>query len=103
VQSCISCAEIKPSHLESFREAIEIDAIGSRTEPGCLRFDVLEDKSNPCKFVFYEVYVNADAITFHKACTHFQAWTDFKVGFASCVFHSGSFVHAVACTRQREG
>ena len=61
------------------RKAIEIDAIGSRTEPGCLRFDVLQDKSDPNKFVFYEVYKDADAINVHKSMPHFKAWTDFKV------------------------
>ena len=30
------------------------DCVGSRTEPGCLRFDVMQDKENPCKFWFYE-------------------------------------------------
>lgn len=41
--------------IDEFLKAIEIDAIGSRTEEGCLRFDVCRDLSNPNKFIFYEV------------------------------------------------
>ena len=36
-------------------QAMKIDAEGSRTEPACHRFDVLQDKSNPNKYLFYEV------------------------------------------------
>jgi hypothetical protein len=31
-------AEIKPDRLEEFLDIIEKDAIGSRSEPGCIRF-----------------------------------------------------------------
>lgn len=71
--------EIKPEHVEEFKKAAGIDAVGSRTEAQCLRFDVLQDNSNPNKFMFYEVYENdGDAITFHRAQPHFKAWHDFK-------------------------
>jgi autoinducer 2-degrading protein len=40
---------------------------GSRAEPGCLRFDVLQDKTQSNKFTFYEVYTSSEAIDFHKA------------------------------------
>jgi len=33
--------EVKPDRLDEFMEAITIDAIGSRNEEGCYRFDVL--------------------------------------------------------------
>eukprot|EP00930_Biecheleria_cincta_P030263 TRINITY_DN20962_c0_g1_i1.p1 TRINITY_DN20962_c0_g1~~TRINITY_DN20962_c0_g1_i1.p1 ORF type:complete len:132 (-),score=20.10 TRINITY_DN20962_c0_g1_i1:26-421(-) len=71
--------EIKPETRDEFLRAIRIDAEGSRTEPQCLQFDVLEDKSNPNKFRFYEVYENdKSAIDFHRAQPHFKAWSDFK-------------------------
>jgi autoinducer 2-degrading protein len=72
--------EIKEDRLEDFLKVIEADAIGSREREngGCLRFDVLQDKTNKCKFQFYEVYINEDAVTFHKATDHFKLWTDFK-------------------------
>ena len=39
----------------SSQEVMEADAVGSRSEEGCLRFDVLCDQSNPNRFFFYEV------------------------------------------------
>ena len=34
--------DIEPSRVEAFRAAMAIDAAGSRLEPGCHRFDLLE-------------------------------------------------------------
>ena len=53
--------EIAKERLDAFRAAMEIDAAGSRLEPGCLRFDLLEDAENPLKFTFYEARETARA------------------------------------------
>jgi quinol monooxygenase YgiN len=72
--------EIEKERLQEFLKIIELDAIGSREREngGCLRFDVLRDKTNECKFIFYEVYVNEDAFNFHQQTGHFKLWADFK-------------------------
>ena len=70
--------EIKPETREEFLKVMEIDAVGSRAEEGCLRFDVLCDQSNPNRFFFYEVYKDAEAVAVHKEMPHFKAWSDFK-------------------------
>jgi len=61
-----------------FLEAMKTDVDGSRAEPGCLRFDLLRDKENPNKWVFFEVYQDAEAIAFHREQPHYKAWADFK-------------------------
>ena len=42
--------------MEDFLDMIEKNAVGSRAEPGCLRFDVLQSADADNKFIFYEVY-----------------------------------------------
>ena len=71
--------EVKPERLDEFLEVMRQDAVGSRTEPGCLRFDVMQDQENPCKFTLYEVYKDAAAAAAHRDFPHFKLWTDFKV------------------------
>mmetsp|Transcript_18634 Transcript_18634/g.17943 ORF Transcript_18634/g.17943 Transcript_18634/m.17943 type:complete len:140 (-) Transcript_18634:277-696(-) len=71
-------AEIQPDRMDEFLDLIKKDAEGSREEEGCQRFDVLRMKDNPNKFIFYEVYDNVDAVTFHKKQSHFDLWTQFK-------------------------
>ncbi len=74
----IVTVEVHPERREEFLSVMEEDAEGSRElEPGCLRFDVLEDQTNPNKFVFYEVYRSQDAIDAHKAMPHYLKWSRF--------------------------
>eukprot|EP00439_Symbiodinium_sp_Y106_P062982 s309_g9.t1 len=73
--------EIKPDRIDEFLKVMEGDAKGSRDkalDPGCLRFDLLRDRDNPNKFVFYEAYVDDGAIGTHKTTAHYKAWADFK-------------------------
>uniref|UniRef100_A0A7S2XRK0 ABM domain-containing protein n=1 Tax=Attheya septentrionalis TaxID=420275 RepID=A0A7S2XRK0_9STRA len=81
-------AEILPDRRDEFLDVMEKDAVGSRAEPGCLRFDVLQSQDDPNKFFFYEVYTDVDAVTFHKAQPHFALWTNFKA--------SGGVVNSVS-------
>ena len=73
-------AQIHKNRLAEFLNVIEADAIGSRQREngGCLRFDVLQDQTDECKFIFYEVYKDDAAIEFHKSTEHFKLWTAFK-------------------------
>ncbi|EED86414.1 predicted protein, partial [Thalassiosira pseudonana CCMP1335] len=64
-------AEIKEDRMDDFLSMIEKNAVGSREEPGCIRFDVLQSEDSPNKFFFYEVYENADAIAHHKLQPHY--------------------------------
>ena len=59
-------------------ECMKIDALGSRKEAGCLRFDLLRDNEKPNRFFFYEIYDDKAAVDVHKATPHFKAWSDFK-------------------------
>jgi len=59
--------EIKTEHVEEFIQVMKADAEGSRQEDGCLRFDFLRHVDNPCKFMTYEVFANAEAVTAHGA------------------------------------
>ena len=67
--------QVKPERRDDFLKAIEEDARGSRDdEPGCLRFDVLQDSADPDHYYFYEVYRNEAALEEHRAAPHYQVW-----------------------------
>lgn len=70
--------EVKEDRVDEFLSVMEHDAVESRKEEGCLRFDVLRDLTNPNKFVFYEVYRDQAAIDFHKSTPHFKGWSNFN-------------------------
>lgn len=70
--------EIASDRVEEFLRVMKFDAEESRKEPGCLRFDLLQENGSDNKFVFYESYEDAAAFDFHKETPHYKAWADFK-------------------------
>ena len=53
------------------------DAKGSvENEPGCLRFDVIQDGADPNRIWLYEVYVDEAAFQEHLKAPHFIKWRD---------------------------
>lgn len=77
--------EIKPEFREQFMESMLDDARHSiQDEPGCLRFDVLEDREHRNRILLYEVYRNDAALEFHGKTPHFLRWREtVKDWFAS--------------------
>jgi quinol monooxygenase YgiN len=68
---------IKPEHRDTFLKAIEVDALGSeRDEPGCLRFNVLQDEADANVYYFYEVYKDEAALEAHRAAPHYAVWRE---------------------------
>jgi (4S)-4-hydroxy-5-phosphonooxypentane-2,3-dione isomerase len=66
---------IKPDQRQRFLNAIEVDALGSeKDEPGCLRFNVLQDAGDQNVYYFYEVYKDQAAIEAHRAMPHYEVW-----------------------------
>jgi autoinducer 2-degrading protein len=66
---------VKPDQRQRFLKAIEVDALGSeRDEPGCLRFNVLQDAQDGDVYYFYEVYKDQAALEAHRAMPHYAVW-----------------------------
>jgi autoinducer 2-degrading protein len=67
---------IKPEKRQRFLDAIEEDALSSeRNEPGCLRFNVLQDTEDENIYYFYEVYKDEAAVEAHRAAPHYAVWS----------------------------
>ena len=67
--------KVKPERRGDFLQAIEHDALGSeRDEPGCARFNVLQDAQDSNTYYFYEVYKDEAALEAHRAAPHYAVW-----------------------------
>jgi (4S)-4-hydroxy-5-phosphonooxypentane-2,3-dione isomerase len=67
---------VRPGQIEDFLAATLSNARASLTEPGVLRFDVLQDQAEPGHVVLTEVYRDDDAAAAHKLTPHYAAWRD---------------------------
>ncbi|MFP4794520.1 (4S)-4-hydroxy-5-phosphonooxypentane-2,3-dione isomerase [Pasteurella multocida] len=63
---------IKEGKEQEFLEVFARNHIGTRQEPGNLRFDVLRDPEIKTRFYAYEVYVNEQALEAHRQTAHYH-------------------------------
>ena len=68
--------QVKPDNIEDFMAASLENASQSRLEPGIACFDVLQDKSDPTRFLLIEIYKTPEDPARHKETTHYQTWRD---------------------------
>jgi autoinducer 2-degrading protein len=65
--------QLNPDYLE---DGIQLSLDYARSsvseDPGCRRFDVIQDQENPTRFAWCEIYDDEDAFEAHKQTEHFQ-------------------------------
>ena len=77
MQPLVVTIQIRPEHREAFMAEMLDDARGSaENEPGCLRFDVVQDLEDPNCIHLYEVYQDEAAIEAHRRAPHYLKWRE---------------------------
>ncbi len=67
---------VKPDMVEAFKQAATENARHSVREPGIARFDVIQQRDDPTRFVLVEVYRTEADTGRHKETAHYQRWRD---------------------------
>ena len=91
--------KVKPDQRDAFLAAAEDDSTCStRDEPGCLRFDVLQDQADENHYYFYEVYRDEAALAAHREAKHYPRWRE----AAAKVLGEPAVVHTCAILFPRD-
>ena len=72
--TAISAVRIKPGLRDEFVKLIEPNARGAAGEPGCLRFDLIQDRSDENVVWFVEYYKTEKDFRDHQQTLHFREW-----------------------------
>ncbi len=67
---------VKSDRVEDFKSASIENARNSVEEPGVARFDVIQQRDDPSRFVLVEVYRTAEDPARHKETPHYQKWRE---------------------------
>lgn len=67
---------VKPEHLETFVAQLRAHARRSLGEPGCVRFDVLQDRDNPHTICLYEVFRSEADLDHHRQQDYYRRWME---------------------------
>lgn len=69
-------SHIQKEHVEKFRELTIQNAEASRSEKGCVRFDVLQQTDDPTRFTFIEMFKSKQDGASHLETNHFKKWRE---------------------------
>ena len=67
---------VDPGRVDEFLRATIENATSSLQEPGVVRFDVIQDETDPAHVVLVEIYRDVDAAAAHKTTVHYATWRD---------------------------
>jgi quinol monooxygenase YgiN len=65
----IASMKVKPGTEDEARAALQSAVAPTRSEPGCLAYDLHQSMNDPTEFLFYERWVNQGALDAHAAST----------------------------------
>lgn len=65
---------VTPEAIEQFLTYAQVIVLASNLEQGCLVYNLYQEVGKPSSFIFYEEYVNQEAIDFHNSTNHFKTF-----------------------------
>jgi quinol monooxygenase YgiN len=68
--------KVKPERIGDFIAATTENAAASLKEPGCVRFDVIQETADPAHFELLEIYRDQAGHAAHRESTHYNAWAE---------------------------
>ena len=73
IVTCVH-VHVKAEHIDDFIAATTPNHHGSVDEPGNVRFDILQDATDPTHFLLYEAYRSPEDAAAHKETEHYLTW-----------------------------
>lgn len=72
----VSFHKILPQHIDDYITNMRICAEKSNQEPGCIRYEVMQDNADPSMMCLFQVFRDADAYQAHQDAAHHRVWVD---------------------------
>jgi autoinducer 2-degrading protein len=74
---------VRPEAVIEFFALAKTMVENSNAEQGCLIYKLYQETGNPQSFIFYEVYVNQDAVDNHNSSPYFKTFIEKLSGLTS--------------------
>ena len=77
----VSFHKILPEHLTDYIENMRICAGKSNQEPGCIRYEVMQDVDDPTMMCLFQIFVDETAYQAHQEAEHHRVWMELSGGW----------------------
>lgn len=68
----IAVLNAKTDKSEDLKALLNGMVLPSRAEPGNVKYEIWQDRTDPNRFILDEVYADEDAVEAHRASVHYQ-------------------------------
>ena len=72
----ISFTKVFPDHIDDYIENMRICAEKTNQEPGCIRYEVMQDVDDPTLMFLYQVFEDDAAYQAHQDAEHHRVWIE---------------------------
>lgn len=66
--------KILAEHIDDYIENMKICAQKTNQEPGCIRYEVMQDLADPSMMCLFQVFVDEAAYQVHQESEHHRVW-----------------------------
>jgi quinol monooxygenase YgiN len=101
VYAILGIIKVKPEHLTEFVESVREHARRSVREPGCVRFDVLQDTDDPHTICLYEVFRSEADLAAHRAHDYYRRWMELSRDWRDTASYSRRVLSHVYWTEEK--
>ena len=77
----VSFHKILPEHLDDYIENMKVCAEKSNQELGCVRYEVMQDVSDPTIMCLFQVFKSESAYQAHQEAEHHRVWMELSGGW----------------------
>ena len=81
MHASIVTIQVNPAHLREYLDGVLEYALVVEAEPGCLRYDLLQDLADPNRIHVYEVFMDDAAFEAHRRSDHNLEWREKAKGW----------------------
>jgi autoinducer 2-degrading protein len=74
-------SKILPEHVDDYIENMRVCAEKSNQEPGCIRYEVMQDVDDPTLMCLFQVFTDDAAYQVHQDSEHHRVWMELSGGW----------------------
>jgi autoinducer 2-degrading protein len=74
--TAISFTKLLPEHVDDYITNMRVCAEKSNQEPGCIRYEVMQDTADPTLMLLFQVFRDAAAYQVHQDSEHHRVWIE---------------------------
>jgi autoinducer 2-degrading protein len=68
--------KLLPQHVDDYIVNMRICAEATNQEPGCIRYEVMQDVDDPTLMCLFQAFKDADAYQAHQDAEHHRVWVE---------------------------